>query len=394
MMFVNRGDQRLRVRLDGPEAAPVLMLSNSLGTTLDMWEPQMPTLAERFRVVRYDARGHGGSSVPAKPATVEELGLDALAILDAIGAKRAAFCGLSMGGQTGLWLAQNHPGRIERLAVANSAPIIPPVQLWNDRIALVTREGLGAIVDPLLARWLTPACIAAGGEIPARLKAIFLANDAKGYAACCAAVRDANLREGLSRIDCPTLIIAGSQDKATPPEASRAMAEAISGARLVELDAAHLSNWERAAEFTRALTEFLIEGGTARESDRYALGMAVRRQVLGDAWVDRANARRTEFNRSFQELITRYAWGEIWTRPGLPRATRSCMVLSTMIALGRWEEFRMHVRAAFNNGLGIEEIKEVILQSAIYCGVPAANTAFHHAEAVLAEMNLVPTTKA
>lgn len=125
-----------------------------------------------------------------------------------------------------------------------------------------------------------------------------------------------------------------------------------------------------------------------REEDRYEKGMAARRQVLGNAWVDRALARRNEFNSEFQDMITRYAWGEIWTRPGLDRKTRSCMVLSTMIALGRWEEFRLHVRAAFNNGLGKDEIKEVILQAAIYCGVPAANHAVHEAETVFAEAKL------
>ncbi|MBL8701902.1 MAG: 4-carboxymuconolactone decarboxylase [Alphaproteobacteria bacterium] len=123
------------------------------------------------------------------------------------------------------------------------------------------------------------------------------------------------------------------------------------------------------------------------ERERHDRGMAVRRQVLGDAWVDRANARKTAFSGEFQELITRYAWGEIWTRPGLERFTRSCMVLSTMIALGRWEEFRLHVRAAFNNGLTRDHIKEVVLQAAVYCGVPAANTAIHHAEAVFAELD-------
>lgn len=122
------------------------------------------------------------------------------------------------------------------------------------------------------------------------------------------------------------------------------------------------------------------------ERERHDRGMAVRRQVLGDAWVDRATARKTAFSGEFQELITRYAWGEIWTRPGLERFTRSCMVLSTMIALGRWEEFRLHVRAAFNNGLTQEHIKEVVLQAAVYCGVPAANTAIHHAEAVFADL--------
>jgi 3-oxoadipate enol-lactonase/4-carboxymuconolactone decarboxylase len=388
--FATRGDQRLRYRLDGRDGAPVLVLANSLGTTLDMWEPQMDAFARRFRVLRFDARGHGGSSVPAGPATIEDLGRDALAVMDAagvgVGAGRVAFCGLSVGGATGLWLARNHPDRIARLVVANSAPSFPPARLWDDRIDLVAREGVGAVADGVLARWLTPGFAAAGGAAPRRLREIFLGNEPRGYAACCAAVRDADLGDALAGIRCPTLFVAGLRDQATPPERSRAMAAAVPGARLVELDAAHLSNWERPEEFAAAVLGFLVEGGTLDERDRREIGMSLRRRVLGDAWVDRAQARTGAFGAPFQDLITRYAWGEVWARPGLDPATRSCMVLSTMIALGRWEEFRLHVRAAFNNGLGEAEIQEVILQAAVYCGVPAANTAVHHAEAVFAEM--------
>jgi 3-oxoadipate enol-lactonase/4-carboxymuconolactone decarboxylase len=386
MINVERGGQRLAVRVDGREGAPVLVLSNSLGTTAGMWAPQFDAFAARFRVVRYDARGHGASSVPAAPATIAELGEDVVAILDALGVARCAFLGLSMGGQTGLWLAQNRPDRIERLVVCNSAALIPSEASWNDRIAKVTAGGMAAIVDGVLARWLTADALAAPGPAPVELRRILSGIDPAGYASCCAAVRDADLRAGLGSIRCPTLILSGTHDVATTPAMGRAMADAIPGARYVELDAAHLSNWERPDAFTKATLGFLVAGGTHVERDRHELGMSVRRRVLGDEWVDRATARKTRFSAAFQDLITRYAWGEIWTRPGLEPATRSCMVLSMMIALGRWEEFRLHVRAAFNNGLGPAEIEEVILQSAIYCGVPAANTAIHHAEAVFAEM--------
>jgi 3-oxoadipate enol-lactonase / 4-carboxymuconolactone decarboxylase len=386
MMMVERGDQRLAVRVDGREGAPVLVLCNSLGTTADMWAPQIDAYAARFRVIRHDARGHGRSSVPDRPATIADLGEDVVAILDALGVARCAFLGLSMGGQTGLWLAQNRPDRIERLVVCNSAAQIPSVQSWNDRIAKVTAGGMAAIVDAVLSRWLTADALAAPGAAPGTLRNMLSGVDPQGYAVCCAAVRDADLRPGLGAIRCPTLIVAGTQDVATTPAMGRDMTDAIPGARQVDLDAAHLSNWERPVEFTKATLAFLIAGGTHDEQDRHELGMSIRRKVLGDAWVDRANAKRTRFSATFQNLITRYAWGEIWTRPGLEPATRSCMVLSMMIALGRWEEFRLHVRAAFNNGLGPAEIEEVILQSAIYCGVPAANTAIHHAEAVFAEM--------
>ena len=210
---------------------------------------------------------------------------------------------------------------------------------------------------------------------------------ADGYIACCAAVRDMDQRDAIVAISAPTLVISAAHDLPTPPADGRFLADRIKGATYVELDAAHISNIEAASPFTAALLEFLDPRSPRMDDrDRYAEGMKVRRAVLGDAHVDRSLKNKNAFNEEFQDLITRYAWGEIWTRPGLPRHTRSLITLALMIAINRGDEFRMHVRASFNNGVTREEIKEVILQSAIYCGVPAANAAFHLATDVFNEM--------
>jgi 3-oxoadipate enol-lactonase/4-carboxymuconolactone decarboxylase len=363
----------------------VVLLMHSLGTSLEMWDPQMPSLKRRFRVVRFDARGHGKSSVPATPASVEELGLDALAILDKLGVHSARIVGLSMGGQVGFWLAQNAPERVSHLVVANSAPKIGTAEIWNERIEQVTKGGMESVIEATMKRWLKQETRDADGEALHRLKAMVLATNPKGYAACCAVVRDADLRPRLAEIACPTTIISGSHDSASPAEAGQAAAETIPGAKFVLLDASHASNWEEPQAFARATIAGLVR--STSDSDRYKLGMAMRRQVLGDARID--NIKLTPFNEDFQNFITRYVWGENWTRTGLVPGMRSVLVMGLMIAMGRWDEYRLHVKAAFNNGLDVDFIKEVILVSAIYCGVPAANSAMHHAEEVLKEMGKI-----
>jgi 3-oxoadipate enol-lactonase/4-carboxymuconolactone decarboxylase len=199
-------------------------------------------------------------------------------------------------------------------------------------------------------------------------------------------------RADLARIATPTLVIAGTHDGSTPPELGRDVAGSIPGARYVELDAAHLSNWEQSGAFTSAVLSFLLDGGL-NERARFEAGLAVRRPVLGAEHVDRSLADRTAVNAEFQDLITRYCWGEIWTRPGLPRHTRSLLTIAMTLALNRTDELRLHMRAARNNGVTRDEIKEVLLHAAIYCGVPAANSAFHVARDVFAELDAAETQK-
>ncbi|HMA32016.1 MAG TPA: 3-oxoadipate enol-lactonase [Casimicrobiaceae bacterium] len=257
MPFANVAGVRIHYRIDGDAAAPPLVLSNSLGASLEMWEPQMAELSARFRVVRYDTRGHGESEVTPGPYTIAMLGADVVALLDTLAIPRAHFCGLSMGGMTGMWLGVNAPERIDRLVLANTAAKIGTADMWNARIEAIRSGGMVAVASGVLARWFTAAVLEHPTPLVARLRAGFERTSVDGYLACCAAVRDMDQREALSRIHAPTLVIAGSLDLSTPPADARYAADRISGARYVELPAPHLSNVEAGPAFTQALLQFL-----------------------------------------------------------------------------------------------------------------------------------------
>jgi 3-oxoadipate enol-lactonase / 4-carboxymuconolactone decarboxylase len=362
----------LHHRLEGPDGAPVVMLAGSLGTSMQMWDDQAAAFAAGHRVLRYDHRGHGGSPVPPGPYTMDELVDDVLALLDRLGIERVTFCGLSMGGAVGMTLALRAPERIERLVLCCTAMHLGPPEQWLDRAATVRDHGIEALAPTVLERWLTPS---APPEMVARLYSLLRSTPAEGYAGCCEAIAGYDVRGALGAVRAPTLAIAGAHDPATPPAELEAIVAEIPDARLHVLGgAAHLANVEQASAFNHALASFL-EGE----------GMRTRRAVLGDAHVDAAIEATTDFTADFQDFITRYAWGEIWTRPGLDRRMRSAVTLTALVALGHENELAMHVRAARRNGLSDDEIKEILLQCAIYCGVPAANSAFAVARRVLEE---------
>ena len=384
MPVAQLADVRLHYELDGDPRLPMLMLCNSLGTTLDMWAPQLPALLAHFRVLRYDTRGHGRSEVTPGEYSIARLAADSLALLDHLGIERVAFCGLSMGGMTGMWLGAHAPQRLSRLVLANTGAKVGDPATWAARFAAVRAGGMAAVTPGVLDRWFTARYRRLAPQEVEQVRAMLLATSPDGYIANGAAVRDMDQRPLLAKIAVPTLVIAGTYDGSTPPELGRELAQAIDGARYVELDAAHLSNWEQAGAFTAALLSFLLDGGL-NERARFEAGLAVRRPVLGAEYVDRALAGRTALNAEFQDLVTRYCWGEVWTRPGLPRHTRSLLTIAMTLALNRPDELRLHLRAARNNGVTRDEIKETLLQAAIYCGVPAANAAFHLARAVFDE---------
>lgn len=267
MPFSDLAKVRLRYSLEGDESRPVLTLSNSLGTTLDMWTPQMSAFLKSFRVLRYDTRGHGRSGVPEGPYDFVQLGADVLGLLDDLGIERSHFCGLSMGGVTGMWLSIFEPQRIHRLVLCNTAAYIGPPEVWSGRIATVKASGMAAIVDGVAERWLTPEFRQRETEITEYLKGMLGSMPPAGYAASCEAIRDNDLREQVTRISAPTLVIAGTYDAATPAKDGEALAKAIPGARYEELPAAHLSNWEQPEAFTRAVLDFLGSGEVASRSD-------------------------------------------------------------------------------------------------------------------------------
>jgi 3-oxoadipate enol-lactonase len=264
MPTVHLDDIRLHYRLDGPAAAPVLVLSNALGLDLHMWDAQMVALGARFRVLRYDTRGHGRSAIPDGPSTIDRLGHDVLALLDQLRIDRVHFCGLSLGGMTGMWVGANAAERLSSLVLANTAPHIGTREMWDTRIATVNAKGMTAISGAAIARWFTPEFIARAPAAVASLQAMFEHTPAAGYVSCCAANRDADLRETVAAIRTPTLIITGRHDVATPPAQGDWLAHRIPGACCVELVAAHLSNLEAPDAFTALVADHIARANASR----------------------------------------------------------------------------------------------------------------------------------
>lgn len=250
---------RIAFRLDGPESAPVLMLSNSLGTDMGMWPPQMAQLTKSFRVLRYDSRGHGSSGHPSGSYSMDRLGRDAVQMLDHLNLERVHFCGLSKGGMVGQWLGLRVPERIERLVLANTAAYMGPAVHWQKRIAGVLTEGMAPLVEASLTRWFTTGFLDRKPNAVAPIREMLIACEPIGYAGCCAAIRDMDMRKTASLISRPTLVIAGAHDPSTSVADGEFLVNAIPDARLVVLDAAHLSNVEQPDLFSEALLEFLAD---------------------------------------------------------------------------------------------------------------------------------------
>ncbi|GAA3337201.1 3-oxoadipate enol-lactonase [Amorphoplanes nipponensis] len=244
--------------MDGPPDAPVLLMINSLGADLSMWEPQLPALTPRFRVIRYDARGHGRSPVPPGRYALADLGRDALALLDRLGVARAHVCGLSLGGMTAMWLAAHAAARVDRLVLVCTSALLGPASAWAERAATVRAEGTGAIADAVVDRWVTPGYAAAHPGEVRRLRDMVAATPAAGYAGACAAIEEMDLRPDLPGIRAPTLVVAGAEDPATPPAHGALIAAGVPGARLeVVSPAAHLASYERAGTANRLILEAL-----------------------------------------------------------------------------------------------------------------------------------------
>lgn len=258
MPFAQLEDVRIHFDLAGPTGAPVLVFSNSLGENLSMWDPQLSAFQQQFRVLRYDTRGHGQSSVTPGPYRIEQLGRDVLALIDKLEFGRVHFCGLSMGGQTGMWLALNAPGRLQKLVLSNTAAKIGTPEMWNTRIETVRKGGMKAISIAVIERWFSADFRAKSPDAVASTKLMLESANVEGYIANCAAVSDFDVREVIREIHVPTLVMAGANDVATTPADGRYLTAHIPGARYVELHAAHLSNMEDSGRFNQELSSFLL----------------------------------------------------------------------------------------------------------------------------------------
>jgi len=380
----------LYYELSGPESAPVVAFSNSLGTTLAMWDAQASALAGRYRCLRYDARGHGRSQVLDAPASIDDLAEDLAGLLKGLRISRAHVVGLSLGGMTAQGFAIRNPERVQSLVLMATAAHLPPPDAWRQRAATVRAQGMAAIVDAVMSRWFTPAFAARDEAAVGAVRDQFLAIDPRGYAVCCEAIEKMDLRPAIGAIAAPTLIIAGADDPATPVLLMEEIRSRISDAELLIIPrAAHLLAVERADLVNAHLGAFLDRASGRREAKAgggsFEAGLANRKSVLGAEHVERSLERAGAFAMPWQDFITRTAWGEIWGDPTLPWKTRSIVTLAMMVALHREEEFKLHIRPALRNGVTVDELRALLLQTAVYAGVPAANAAFRWVKDVLGE---------
>ncbi len=390
MPFTIRDSARLYWKRDGAPDSPALVLLNSIGTDMGLWDAAMPALVAHFQVLRIDTRGHGASDAPEDDYSLPMLAADVVAVMDDAGIDKAAVAGVSLGGMIAMQMALDHGDRVSALIpICTSATM--DAAAWSDRVAKVRAEGTAAIADLAMGRFLSPGFIRTHGAVAEGIRRALVGMADAGYAGCGAAIRDMALIDRLPGVTAPTLVIAGDRDTSTPYVGhGDHIVAAIPGAQVVHLDAAHLAPIESPAALAGAMIRFLKgEATTADAADTlFEAGLLNRRRVLGDEWVDRSLAKRTPFNADFQAMITRIAWNEIWGRPGLDDRTRRLIVLAITASLGRWEEFALHVRAGLTrDGFTREELKEVLMQTAIYAGVPAANTGFAEAAAIIAELD-------
>ncbi len=380
------------VRLAGSPGLPLLVCGPSLGTSSRaLWSSTAALLADTFDVVGWDLPGHGINRTPVTDGfTMAELAAGVLSFIDGVLTERGepgrpfAWAGDSVGGAVGLQLLLDHPGRITTAILACTAARIGDEAAWRERADLVRTTGTPVMVEGSARRWFGPGFVEEQPAATAELLHALQGADRWGYAATCDALATFDVRAELFRIEAPVVALAGAYDTSVPVTAMATLAHGVADGRLVVLDrAAHLAPVEAPVETARIIVEAAGLAAAAASTDRAAAGMAVRRAVLGDEHVDRSIAATTDLTRDFQDFITEYAWGGVWTRPGLDRRSRSMITVTALVARGHLEELELHLRAARTNGLSDDEINEVLLQSAIYCGVPDANAAFRVAQRTL-----------
>lgn len=386
MAFTIRDGVRLHWRLDGAADRPPLVLLNSIGTDIGLWDRTIPLLLPAFRLLRIDTRGHGGSDAPAGDYTLAMLAADVAAVIEEAAIGPASVAGVSLGGMIAMQLALDRPDLLRALALVCTSAAMDPAA-WDARIAAVRQDGTASIATMAVGRFLSPDFAARHPEIADGLRDGIARQADDGYAGAGAAIRDMTLADRIAGIAVPTLVVTAERDVSTPYAGhGERLLERIPDACHASVPGAHLPPIEAPDALAVALRGFLAAdpAGAAAAATLYENGLANRRRVLGDAWVDASLARRTALTTEFQAMITRIAWGEIWGRPGLDERTRRLIVLAITCALGRWEEFALHVRAGLTQGgFTRDELKEVLMQAAIYAGVPAANTGFAEAQTII-----------
>ncbi len=360
---------------------PCVVFANSLGSDQSLWDGVIDRLGRGFDTLTYDLRGHGQSGL-AQGYTVADMADDLIALLEHCGLCNVILCGVSVGGMIAQSVAARRPDLVRTVILSNTAAQIGTAARWNDRINAVETGGIDSISGAILDNWFAPDFRERHPDLWQMHAHMLCRTPDAGYTATCAAIRDTDLGPIVGQISVPTLCIAGAQDRSVPADQVAALAAAIPGAQLEVLEGVgHLPALEAPDVMAR-----LIERMAEPEPDQFARGMATRREVLGDAHVDRAEAQKTAFDLPFQQLITEGAWGAVWSDPGISRRERSMLTLALLAAMGNFDEIPMHVRATARTGASARDIQQAFQHVAIYAGVPRANHALKLARETLAEM--------
>ncbi|WP_447643831.1 bifunctional 3-oxoadipate enol-lactonase/4-carboxymuconolactone decarboxylase PcaDC [Nocardioides zeae] len=382
--------------IDGVELSeagngPLLLLGPSLGTSATaLWERCAALLTDDHHVVGWDLPGHGRSVAPEDGFTMGELAQGVLAFAERTLRARGeatgtfAYAGVSVGGAVGLQLLLDAPERVAAAALLATGARIGTPDGWHERAAMVRAFGTATMVEGSAKRWFAPGFVEREPEVGGALLASLEETDAAGYAAVCKALAAYDVRDRLATVRVPVLAVAGATDESTPPSDLEVIASGVADGRVVVLDdVAHLAPAEAPVAVADLLRSHLRQTAVITESQRAAAGATVRRQVLGDEHVDGAGDAPSSFTRDFEDLVTQFAWGSVWSRPGLDRRSRSLVALGALVAEGHHDELATHVRAALRNGVSVEELAEALLQTAVHSGMPAAAAAFRVAQDTL-----------
>ena len=384
MQFKTLNDNLVAYR-HRPDAGPVVVFANALGSDQSIWDNVIETMGRHRATLTYDLRGQGASGITPDPYTMDQLGDDLIALLDHLGLTQIILCGVSIGGMIAQTVATKRPDLIRGLVLCCTGMKIGNADRWNTRIADVNDKGLAALSGGIMDQWFPSRFQSTHTDALTGHKTMVSRNGPLGYANTCAALRDVDLRASTPTITAPTTCIAGGQDGSVGLDVMEQLVGAIAGARLVTLpDAGHLPCLDAPSEVARVIADMIAQ--TDETLDRQSTGMAVRRAVLGAAHVDCAEAAKSDFDREYQSLITQGAWGTVWASDVISRRERSMITLGLLAALGNFDEVAMHVRATARTGASPADIAEVFQHVAIYAGVPRANHALKIAKATLAEM--------
>ncbi|TDX27643.1 3-oxoadipate enol-lactonase/4-carboxymuconolactone decarboxylase [Modicisalibacter xianhensis] len=381
MAFLDVNGRSVAYRLLGAEALPLVVLAHPLGMTQAVWDDLLPALLPRYRVLTWDLPGHGASAAWPEgddEITPASLASEALALADHAGASRFHFVGTSIGGVIGQQLLTSHPERLLSATLTNTGAVIGNPDLWNTRAGRVRQEGLAAMAGEIVPRWFAPALVEAQPALAEGWKVQMARTDGESYARLCEMLGRTDFTGKLAGHDVPVHLLGGSEDMATPPATLQTLAKECGEAPLdILADIAHVPSVECPDDFVQRLLGWLTVdlSDVGEQGVPYATGLATRKQVLGEEHVARASAGATTLDAPFQQMITRLAWGELWSNDDLTRRERSMITTGILAALGR-EELELHLKTARRIGLSEAELRQVLMHVAIYGGVPAANHAF------------------